>query len=85
MNTTEYTIYASFLDDINNYNQSLLYRATDAEYCSAPFKIKAKDESEALEVFYSSTEFQSFARKHSRFNIFVLAEGETHYRKVREI
>lgn len=85
MDTKEYTIYASFLDDLNDYNKAMLYLATETMYYSATFKIKATDESEALEAFYKSTEFQSFVSKHPNSNVFVLEEGETIYRKVRKI
>ncbi len=85
MDTREYTIYASFLDDLNNRNEAMLYLATDTVYHSATFKIKATDENEALEAFYKSTEFQSFVSKHPNSNIFILSEGETIYRKVRKI
>ena len=85
MDTKEYTIYTSFLDDLNNRNEVNHYQAINFEYCSATFTTKATDESEALEAFYNSAEYHLFVSKHSHPNIFVLTEGETIYRKVRKI
>ncbi len=84
MNSLTFTLFASILDDLNDYNRITYYKALEIEYCSAPFVFKAHDEIEACEAFYNSSEFQAFVSKHTNCNVFVLPEGETIYHRVSD-
>lgn len=83
MNSLTYTLFASLLDDLNDFNRITYYKARDIECCSEGFTIEAEEETEAVKAFQESSIYEQFSINHASQWVytFVKAKGDKLYHR----